>query len=59
MLKWPFMTPIPVITRATTIRWLASDERKIETGTISAGKTVLVIRLALSSIEFAERVTVS
>ena len=59
MLKWPLTTPIPVITSATTIRWLASDERKMETGTISAGKTVFVIRLALSSIEFAERVTVS
>ena len=39
--------------------WLTSEERNIETGTTSAGKTVLVIRLACSSREVDERCTVS
>ena len=59
MLKCPFTTPIPATTSDTTIKWLASEDKKMDTGTISAGNTVLVIRFALSTIEFAERVTVS
>ena len=51
--------PIAATANASAIRWLISDERKIETGTISAGKTVLVIRLACSSRLDAERCTVS
>ena len=39
--------------------WLMSDERKTETGMISEGKTVLVIRLEWSSRLEAERCTVS
>ena len=44
---------------ARASRWLTSVERNTETGTISEGKTVLVIRLAWSSRLEAERCTVS
>ena len=40
-------------------KWLIRDERKMETGRISDGKTVFVIRFAFSSRVVAERMTVS
>ena len=59
MLIWLIHTPAAVTIRATASRWLTRVDRKTDTGTISAGKTVLVIRLAWSSREGALRWTVS
>ena len=59
MLIWLSNTPAATTISASASRWLTSEDRKTETGTISAGKTVLVIRLAWSSRLVAERCTVS
>ncbi len=50
--------PPPIIS-TSAIRWLTSDERKTESGTISAGNTVFVMRFAWSSSEDDERCRVS
>src|SRR5664279_5974782 len=49
MLIWLIHSPAAVTISATASRWLIRVERKTDTGTISAGNTVLVIRLAWSS----------
>src|SRR5579862_4066778 len=59
MLTWLRKMAAAPIMRARASRWLTRDDRNTETGTISAGKTVLVIRLAWSSRLEAERCTVS
>src|ERR1017187_9747037 len=58
MLIWLIHTPVAVTISATASRWLIRVDRKTDTGTISAGNTVLVIRLAWASREGAERWTV-
>ncbi len=47
------------ITSNNAMRWWIRDERKIDTGTTSAGNRVLVIKLACSTMLGAERSTVS
>ena len=59
MLIWLIQTPAAVTIRATASRWLTRVDKKTDTGTISAGNTVLVIRLAWSNREGALRWTVS
>src|SRR5665647_3766691 len=59
MLIWLIHSPAAVTISATASRWLIRVDRKTDTGTISAGNTVLVIRLAWSSRDGAERCTVS
>ena len=58
-LIWFSQIPTAATASPSAIKWLTSEERKIETGTISAGNTVLVIRLACSSRLDADRCTVS
>src|ERR1022692_1232682 len=59
MLIWLIHSPVAVTISATASRWLIRVDRKTDTGTISDGNTVLVIRLAWSSRDGAERCTVS
>ena len=58
-LMWFSQMPTAATASPNAIKWLTSEERKIETGTISAGNTVFVIRLACSSRLDVERCTVS
>src|ERR1035438_2394213 len=59
MLIWLIHSPSAVTINVTASRWLTKVDKNTETGTISAGKTVLVIRLAWSSRDGAHRCTVS
>ena len=59
MLIWFMIATAAATISASASRWLTTDERKTETGTISAGNTVFVIRLACPSRLEAERCTVS
>src|SRR5271166_44342 len=59
MLIWLIQTPAAATISATASRWLTRVDKKTDTGTISAGNTVLVIRLAWSNKEGALRWTVS
>src|SRR5215469_11850554 len=49
------VTPTTITNRPTASRWLISDERKIDTGTISEGNIVFVTRFACSTIDEDER----
>ena len=59
ILIWLIHRPAAATISTTASRWLTRVDRKTDSGTISAGKTVLVIRLAWSSRHGAERCTVS
>ena len=51
--------PAAAIISRSASKWLISDERKTESGTISAGKTVLVINPACSTSDDDDLCTVS
>src|SRR5260370_6020047 len=53
-LMWFSFTAIAATTSASAMPWLINAERNTEIGTTSAGKTVLVMRLACSSRELEE-----
>src|ERR1039457_2460688 len=59
MLIWFSITPAAATIRPTARRWLTTEDRNTETGRISEGNTVFVIRFDWSSITVADRCTVS